>query len=95
MATDDFDGFVRSVRESLSDYGRDYAIGAIRGLAIRNMLSVKLPATAPEFYPIVRVHSHALEDLEKLFYSYLESAGIEDSEDIVNKLVEKRVWEGI
>ena len=95
MTSDDFAKFVRSAREVLSDYGRDYAIGAIRGLAVRNMLSVKLPDTAPEFYPIVKVHSHALEDIEELFYSYLESAEIEDSENIINKLVEARVWEEI
>ncbi|MEE8547423.1 MAG: hypothetical protein V3S63_04890 [bacterium] len=95
MTSSEFDKFVHSVREVLSDYGRDYAIGAIRGLAVRNMLSVKLPATTPEFYPIVKVHSHALEDLEELFYSYLESAEIENSENIINKLVEERVWEEI
>ncbi len=95
LTSSDFDKFVRSAREVLSDYGTDYAIGAIRGLAVRNMLSVRLPATTPGFYPIVKVHSHALEDLEELFYSYLESAEIEDSEDVINKLVEERVWEEI
>ncbi len=95
MTSSDFDKFARSVKEVLSEYGRDYAIGAIRGLAVRNMLSVNLPDTAPEFYPIVKVHSHALEDLEELFYSYLESAEIENREDIINKLVEERVWEEI
>lgn len=94
MKSSDLDGFAQSVRVILAEYGRDYALGAVRGLATRNMISVDLPATSPEFYPIVKVHAHALEDLEKIFYSYLESAETVEREDIINKLVEARVWEG-
>jgi len=81
------------VRNRLAEYGQDYALGAIRGLAIRNMVSVSLPEPSPDFYPIVRVHALALEELENIFYSFLEDTGIDDRESIIQKMIEERVWE--
>ena len=60
---------VASVRGILAEYGRDYSIGAIHGLAVRNMVSVKLPEVTPGFYPIVKVHEMAIKELEEVFYA--------------------------
>ena len=88
------ESFVRSARDILSAYGRDYALGAVRGLAVRNMMSVALPETAEGFYPIVKVHEMALRELEKLFYDHILSRQAEDNrEEVILKLVDRRVWE--
>ncbi|MDF1534903.1 MAG: hypothetical protein P1S46_00185 [bacterium] len=87
------DELLRSVREILAGYGRDYAIGAIRGLAVRNMLSVTLPEATPGFYPIVKVHDMALRELEEVFYGYLQDKDDGDRETIVALFVAEKVWE--
>ena len=85
--------FVLSAREILSSYGRDYAIGAVRSLAVRNMVSVVLPDTAEGFYPIVKVHGMALGELEEVFYDYVQSEErTESREELILKLVEQEVW---
>ena len=85
--------FVLSAREILSSYGRDYAICAVRSLAVRNMVSVVLPDTAEGFYPIVKVHEMALGELEEVFYGYVQSEErTESREELILKLVEQEVW---
>ncbi len=88
-----YDDLVRSAREILSEYGRDYAIGALRGLAVRNMMSVTLPEVTPGFYPIVKIHEIALRDLEDIFYEYLQEDGDGDRETIIARFVADKVWE--
>jgi hypothetical protein len=86
--------FIQSARDVLSQYGRDYAIGAVRGLAVRNMLSVALPEPADGFYPIVKIHEMALRELEDVFYNHVQSDERSDSrEELIMKLVKQRVWE--
>lgn len=94
-APGDIGELVTAVRGLLAEYGRDYALGAIKGLAVRNMVSVSLPESSLEFYPIVRVHALALEELENTFYSYLENTETDDRESVIRKLAEERVWEAI
>jgi hypothetical protein len=84
--------FIRSARDALSSYGRDYAIGAVRGLAVRNMISVVLPDSAEGFYPIVKVHEMALRELEDLFYDLVQ-LGKNSREELILKLVDRKVWE--
>jgi len=85
---------IQSARDVLSQYGRDYAIGAVRGLAVRNMISVVLPEPAEGFYPIVKIHEMALRELEDVFYNHVQSDERSDSrEEIILKLVKQRVWE--
>jgi hypothetical protein len=86
------------MREILAEYGRDYSIGAIHGLAVRNMVSVKLPEVTPGFYPILKVHEMAIKELEEVFYGYLEVYGDNDGGDndragIIARLVAEKVWE--
>jgi hypothetical protein len=88
-----YDDLVHSAREILSEYGRDYAIGALRGLAVRNMMSVTLPEVTPGFYPIVKIHEIALRDLEDIFYEYLQEDGGGDRETIIARFVADKVWE--
>ena len=90
----DSQDLIRSAREILSAYGRDYAIGAVRGLAVRNMVSVITPEPTEGFYPIVKVHAMALSELEDVFYDHVQS-GEEEScrEELILKLVEGKVWE--
>jgi hypothetical protein len=90
---DSREGFIRSAREVLVPYGRDYAIGAVRGLAVRNMMSVTLPETTEGFYPIVKVHLMALKELEEIFYNYIEENQTEEVRDLIMDLVERGVWE--
>ena len=86
--------FIQSVRDALSSYGKDYAIGAVRGLAVRNMLSVDLPDPVEGFYPIVKIHEMALKELEELFYNHIQSGErSDDREQLILKLVDQRVWE--
>ncbi len=87
------DDFLRDARLILEEYGRDYAIGALRGLAVRNMLEVSLPDPTEGFYPIVKIHSMALKDLEDLFYAYLQDNGSVDREDLIGRMIEERIWE--
>lgn len=87
---------VESVREILAEYGRDYAIGAVHGLAVRNMVSVKLPEVTSGFYPIVKVHEMAITELEEVFYGYLDAHdahGDGDREEIITRFVAEKVWE--
>jgi len=84
---------IRSVREALTSYGRDYAIGAIHGLAVRNMVPVSLPGVSDGFYPIVKLHEMALGEVEDLFYGYLQDSGSEDREGVINRMVREKVWE--
>lgn len=86
--------FIQSARDVLSGYGRDYALGAVRGLAVRNMISVVLPEPAEGFYPIVKIHEMALRELEDIFYNHVQSDERSDSrEELILKLVKQRVWE--
>ena len=86
--------FIRAAREVLSSYGRDYALGAVRGLAVRNMISVVLPDPAEGFYPIVKVHEMALKDLEEVFYNFIQSVeGSDSREELILELVDQKVWE--
>ena len=90
----ELDVYIQSARDVLSSYGRDYALGAVRGLAVRNMLSVVLPDSVEGFYPIVKIHDMALRDLEEVFYNYIQS--VEESvsrEELILKLVDQKVWE--
>ena len=88
------DSFIQSVRKTLSQYGRDYAIGAVRGLAVRNMMSVSFPDPSEGFYPLVKIHEMALKDLENIFYNYVQSEREDVSiEDLIIRLVDRRVWE--
>lgn len=87
------DAFLREAREILRDYGRDYAIGAIHGLAVRNMVSVSLPSLTAGFYPIVKVHGMALKELEDLFYDYLQDNGTVDGETVISQMIEEKIWE--
>ena len=88
------DRFVRLARDVLSEYGRDYAIGVVRGLAVRNMISVVFPEPVEGFYPIVKVHEMALKELEDVFYNYIQSNETADNrEELILKLVEQKVWE--
>ena len=88
------DKLIQFARDALSPYGRDYAIGAVRGLAVRNMMSVELPESTEGFYPIVKIHEMALRDLEEVFYSYIQDDGSgEDREKLIMKLIDKMVWE--
>lgn len=87
------DELVRSAREVLSEYGRDYAIGALHGLAVRNMISAALPEVTPGFYPIVKVHELALGELEEVFYGYLQEDGDGDREAIIARFVADKIWE--
>jgi len=85
---------IQSARDVLSQYGRDYAIGAVRGLAVRNMISVALPEPTEGFYPIVKIHEMALRELEDVFYNHVQSDERSDSrEELILKLVKQRVWE--
>jgi hypothetical protein len=99
---------VATVRGILTEYGRDYSIGAIHGLAVRNMVSVKLPEVTPGFYPIVKIHEMAITELEEVFYGFLEVYGDKDGGDndggynalgdkiraeIISLLVAEKVWE--
>jgi hypothetical protein len=90
---DSMSHLIRSVREVLIPYGRDYAIGAMHGLAVRNMVSVSLPSVTEGFYPIVKVHEMALGEVEELFYRHLQESGSEAREGIINRMVEEKVWE--
>ena len=90
---DNVSGFVRSARDLLREYGRDYALGAVRGLAVRNMISVTLPPTPPDFYPLVKIHEMALRELEDLFYSHLDDGEDENRGSLVAALVKEKVWE--
>ena len=86
--------FIQSVRDALSSYGKDYAIGAVRGLAVRNMLSVVLPDPVEGFYPIVKIHEMALKELEEMFYNHIQSGERSDGrEQLILKLVDRKVWE--
>lgn len=86
--------FIQSARDVLSQYGRDYAIGAVRGLAVRNMISIALPEPAEGFYPIVKIHEMALRELEDVFYNHVQSDEKSDGrEELILKLVKQRVWE--
>jgi len=86
--------FVRSARDVLSSYGRDYALGAVRGLAVRNMISVVLPDSVEGFYPIVKVHEMALRDLEEVFYNFIQSVeGSDSREELILELINQKVWE--
>ena len=87
------DNLLREAREILGDYGRDYAIGALRGLAVRNMIKVSLPGLTDGFYPIVKVHEMALRELEDLYYGYLQERQSDDGEDLLRMMVQERVWE--
>ena len=88
------DSFVQSIRDALSSYGRDYAIGAVRGLAVRNMISVVLPDPTEGFYPIVKIHEMALKDLEEIFYNFLQLDEKGSSrEDLILALIQQKVWE--
>lgn len=88
------EGFIQLARDVLYPYGRGYAIGAVRGLAVRNMMSVALPEPAEGFYPIVKVHEMALRELEEIFYNYVQSDERSDSpEALILKLVDRKVWE--
>ncbi len=88
------EGFIQSARDVLSPYGRDYAIGAVRGLAVRNMLSVVLPEPAEGFYPIVKVHEMALSELEEVFYNHVQSDERSESrEELILILIDQKVWE--
>lgn len=89
----DRDRFISAARETLAPYGRDYAIGAIRTLAVRNMISVHLPDPVDGFYPIVKVHIMAVKELEDVFYDYLELNETEDRGDIIMNLVKEKIWE--
>ena len=85
---------IRSARDILSSYGRDYALGAVRGLAVRNMISVVLPDSEEGFYPIVKVHEMALRDLEEVFYNYIQSVeGSDNREELILELINQKVWE--
>ena len=92
-AKSDLELFITTVREILSPFGRDYALGAVRGLAVRNMMSVDLPETSEGFYPIVKVHGIALKDLEEEYYRFLHSGSGYGQEELIIKLVEEEVWE--
>ena len=85
--------FIQTAREVLAPFGRDYALGAIRSLAVRNMISIALPEPVEGFYPIVKVHLMALKDLEDVYYNYIQRNQTEDSMDLIMNLVEERVWE--
>ena len=86
--------FVQFIRSALSPYGRDYAIGAVRGLAVRNMMSIPLPEPSEGFYPIVKVHEMALKDLEDVFYKFVQWEETRDNKkELILKLVDQRVWE--
>jgi hypothetical protein len=88
------EGFVRLARDVLSPYGRDYAIGAVRGLAVRNMISVVFPEPVEGFYPIVKIHEMVLRELEDVFYNYVQSNETFDNrEELILKLVDQKVWE--
>jgi hypothetical protein len=88
------EGFIQAARDVLTSYGRDYAIGAVRGLAVRNMISVAFPQTVEGFYPIVKIHEMALRELEEVFYNYIQSDETVDSrEELILALVEQKVWE--
>ena len=88
------EGFVRLARDVLSGYGRDYAIGAVRGLAVRNMISIVFPEPVEGFYPIVKIHEMALRELETVFYNHVLSNEADDKrEELILKLVEHKVWE--
>ncbi|UCG37988.1 MAG: hypothetical protein JSV00_07225 [bacterium] len=91
----DIRDLVQAAREILSHYGRDYAIGALKGLAVRNMMSLSLPPLTPGFYPIVKVHEMALRELEEVFYGHLELAGDDGREDLIRTLAVERIWEGV
>jgi len=88
-----YDDLLDSVRSILAEYGRDYAIGAIHGLAVRNMVSVKLPEVTQNFYPIVKVHEMAITELEEIFYGYLQAHEDGDREEIISRFVAEKVWE--
>lgn len=90
---DDMSSLILAVREVLASYGRDYAIGAIHGLAVRNMVSISLPVVTDGFYPIVKVHEMALGEVEELFYGYLQKSGNENREGVINRMVNEKVWE--
>lgn len=87
------DRFIIAARETLAPYGRDYAIGAIRSLAVRNMISVPLPDTGEGFYPILKIHTIALKELEDVFYNYIEINELENRGDLIMSLVYEKVWE--
>jgi len=84
---------VRKARETLSCYGRDYSIGVVRSLAVRNMVQLELPELSDNFFPIVKVHEMALLDLEDVFYAYLQESGNEDRDAVLRLMVEARIWE--
>lgn len=92
-ANDALCGLVAQAREIMNGYGRDYAIGALKGLAVRNMVSVDLPASSPGFYPIVKVHAMALKDLEEAFYGHLAADETMTAADVIRCLVAQRIWE--
>jgi len=91
---DDLDDFVRRCRDVLEPYGKNYSIGAVRGLAVRHMMSVRLPEPEEGFYPIVKVHDLALRDLEEVFYRHVRSDDMDDRrEELIQCLVDRKVWE--
>ena len=93
-AGDPYADFIREARAALDPFGRDYAIGAVRGLAVRNMISPELPPLTEGFYPIVKIHEIALTDLEEVFYRYVEKLPNEDArQDLIQSLVNGKVWE--
>lgn len=85
--------FVEEARELLSAYGRDYALGALGGLAARNLVEVELPGRSEAFYPIVKIHEMALRELEDIFYARLQTSDGLTREDLIGFLVEEKVWE--
>lgn len=86
--------FIEAARETLSPYGKDYAIGAVRGLAVRNMVSVLLPDQTEGFYPIVKIHEMALKELEDVLYNLTMLDEAENTREIlIQRLVEGKVWE--
>jgi hypothetical protein len=88
------DEFVEEARSMLKEgYGRDYALGAVRGLAVRNMVEVTLPECTENFYPIVKIHEMALRELEDIFYAMIQQDEDLSREMLVAALVEGQVWE--
>ena len=81
------------VREALSGYGRDYSIGALQGLARRNMVQLGLPELSENFFPIVKIHEMALMELEEIFYGHIQESGDVDRESIIRLMAEEKIWE--
>jgi len=84
---------IGSAREIMEGYGRDYSIGAVRSLARRNMVEVVLPPVTEGFYPIVKVHEMAVNELEEVFYLFLQMNDSATPEGLLHELVKMKVWE--